>query len=98
MKTYITLMCAIAFSMAAIETGYGNPDSSVCPAGREERMAPKSDVIILASNVEFQRTVQTQTTLIHDEASERRRKIAQQHADADAKYLEAKKEMQKRAR
>jgi hypothetical protein len=97
MKTKLTLMCAVVLSMATVqaEAGYGIPGPFVFPDLGESRAAAGSDPIILASNVEFQRKVETQTTLIQHEASERRRKIEQKR---DAEYLERKKEMRKKSR
>jgi len=95
MKTKITLMCAVVVSMAVVEAGYGIPAPFVSSDAGESRTAANSGPILLASNVEFQRKVQTQTTLIQHEASERRRKIPQKHAAAD---VEQKKEMKKRVR
>ena len=97
MKTKLTFICAVALSIAAVqaEAGYGAERSVVVPDACESRSASNRDPIILASNIEFQRKVETQTTLIQHEASERRRKIEQKH---DAEYLEHKKEMRKKTR
>jgi hypothetical protein len=94
MKAKITFMCAVVLSMATVEAGYGVPEPLMFPGAGESRTAANGDPIILASNVEFQRKVETQTTLIQQEAAERRRKMEQRHAE----YLERKKQMQKRAR
>jgi len=94
MKAKITFMCAIGLSLATVEAGYGIPGPLLSPGSGESRTTANTDPIILASNVEFQRKVETQTTLIQEEAAERRRKMEQRHAE----YLERKKQMQKRAR
>jgi len=87
-------MCAIALSLAAVEAGYGIPGPLSFPGAPESRTAAKTDPIILASNVEFQRKVETQTTLIQHQAAERQRKMEQKHPE----YLERKKQMRKRSR
>ena len=94
MKAKLTLMCAVVLSMAAMkaEAGYGDPGSDVFPDIGESQTVSNPEPTILASNVEFQRKVETQTTLIQSMA-ERRRKMQQRR---EAEYLERKKEMRKK--
>ena len=91
-------MCAVVLSMAMVEAGNGTPGPLEFPDAGKSQDASNRDPIILASNVEFQRTVQTQTTLIQHEALERRHKIAQKHAETEVEHLERKKEIKKRVR
>ena len=83
-------MCAILASMTAFEAGNAAPSPLAVPDAADARIASKSDPMILASNVEFQRTVQTQTELIRREAAERRRKIAQEHLEQKTQEMKKK--------
>jgi hypothetical protein len=74
--------------MALLNVGYGAPGSFESP-GSVEPAAPEGAPILLASNLVFQRTIQTQTTFIQHEATERQRKIALAHAMAFMKHLKA---------
>jgi hypothetical protein len=73
--------------MALLDAGYGAPDPFAPPAttGREP--------ILLASDLTFQRIVQTQTTFIQHEATERQRKIAQARAVTYIKHLPPEKKV-----
>jgi len=51
------------------------------------------DPILLASDLTFQRVMQTQATLIQHEATERQRKIAQAHAVTYFKHLPPEKKV-----
>jgi hypothetical protein len=93
MKTKATQFCAIVASMAFLDAGYGNPASLEFPRPDEPQPTTENAPILLAQNVVLQRIVQTQTTLIQHEATERQRKIAQQHAVAYIKHLEPQKKV-----
>jgi hypothetical protein len=85
MKTKTTQFCAIVVSMALLDAGYAAPGSFDLPTDADG--AP----ILLATNLVFQRTIQTQTSFIQHEATERQRKIAQAHALAFMKHLEVER-------
>jgi len=92
MKTKTTQFCAIVASMALLNAGYGAPGSfefadPIPPATTDS--AP----ILLAADMTFQRIVQTQTTFIQHEATERQRRIAQAHALAFIKHLQPEKKV-----
>jgi hypothetical protein len=98
MKTKTTQFCAIVASMALLDVGYG-ATGSFDPSGPMEPPATVGAPILLASEITFQRIIQTQTTLIQHEATERQRKIAQaralvyeKHFQASIKHMEPKKQ------
>ena len=77
--------------MALLDVGYGAPGSF--DATDPTAPAPDRAPILLASELTFQRIVQTQTTFIQHEATERQRKIAQAHAVAFIKHMEPEKKV-----
>jgi len=86
MKT--TQFCAILASLALLNIGYGAPGSFEFIDPIEPPAPPDNTPILLAADMIFQRIVQTQTTLIQHEATERQRKVAQAHALAFVKHLQ----------
>jgi hypothetical protein len=78
--------------MALLDAGYGAP-GSIDSSGPAEQPNGAAAPILLASELTFQRIVQTQTTLIQHEATERQRKVAQAHAVAFIKRLPPEKKV-----
>jgi hypothetical protein len=93
MKTKMTQFCAIVASMAILDVGYGAPISFDSPSPFDPPTTAESAPILLASELTFQRIVQTQTTFIQHEATERQRKIAQARAVTYIKKLPPEKKV-----
>jgi len=93
MKTKTTQFCAIVASMAFLNSGYGVQGSLEFPIPVEPQPATENAPILLAENIVMQRIVQTQTTFIQHEATERQRKIAQQRAVTYFKKLPPEKKV-----
>jgi hypothetical protein len=93
MKTKTTQFCAIVASMALLDAGYGAPTPLDVLGPVDPPISADGAPILLASNITFQRIVQTQTTLIQHEATERQRKVAQAHAVAYVKHLPPEKKV-----
>jgi len=82
--------------MALLDVGYGAPSSFDAPdpaAPQATAATANREPILLASDLTFQRIVQTQTTLIQHEATERQRKVAQAHAITYVKHLPPEKKV-----